>query len=352
MPEVFQNAHALFVGVGTYIDEGVSPIEESVNDATDLKSIFTDPEKAGYSPDNVQLITNEKATKEGIINGFDKLIADTDENSTVVVYYSGHGTVTQSKETFLLVPHNYTSSNFDTWLMDTEFQQKISEVKAKKMIVMLDACHSAGMSKSKSIGGAAGIESVSKSIRSLATKLSEGSGRAIFSSCTDNELSWILGRNSIFTQSIMEALNGEHPHDEEDNVVNLLQMADYVFKQVPRKSTKAGEDSSEKQHPFVNRIENMADGFPICFLPVGKKGKDKGIQSSFANKSVDLLVQEREGLKSNVSMLIRKVTFMQNQQSILSDPAQQFQVQMQLLELTERQAGWKRKIDLLNELIG
>lgn len=347
MSELFNNAHALFIGVGTYTSENITTLEESVNDATDLRDVFIDPLKAAYDPNNVQLITNEEATKAGIIGAFDNLISSTDENSTVVVYYSGHGAVTQSGETFLLVPHNYDPSDHTTWFMDDQFQEKIAAVKAKKMIVLLDACHSGGMSKDINNTDENKL-GVSKSIRGLASKLGEGSGRAIISSCTDNELSWIVGKNSIFTQALLEALEGKHPHDEDDRYVNLLQVIDYVFKQVPKKSVNAGANRDPKQHPFVNRIENMADGFPLCFLP---EGKSKSMGSKHAGKDNSLLVQEKEGLERNASLLLRKISFMQMQQNILSDPAQQFQIQEQLLDLTNRKAEFSRKIDELNALI-
>lgn len=336
MAEIFDNAHALLIGVG-------NDLPFTVDDAKSFQDVFTDPLKAAYNPKNVNLVADDGATKQGIIDGFDRLITDTDENSTVVVYYSGHGAVTQSGETFLLVPYNYDAQDFKTWVMAEEFSEKISQIKAKKMVVLLDACHSQGMSKSVDNMNAP-TKPVSKNVRSLASELSKGSGRAILSSCEDNELSWKLpgDKNSLFTKTILEAMQGMHLREPEEKFVDMLQIIRYVFKEVPERSKTVGENRDKKQHPFVNSMTNLSsDGFPICFLPEGVR---KSI-SPPAPKSNDLLQQEKKGIERNISLLLRKIEFMEGKEMVLSDAAQLFTVQEQILELKDKHAEFKRRID-------
>lgn len=57
-------------------------------------------EFAGYLPESTTFLTEEKATRDGILNAFDNLIAKANEDSSVLLYYSGHGD-TYSDNTFL-----------------------------------------------------------------------------------------------------------------------------------------------------------------------------------------------------------------------------------------------------------
>ena len=345
MADIFENAHALLIGVG-------NDLPFTVDDAQALKDVIVDPAKAAYDPANVNLVANETASKKGIVDGFNRLITDTDENSTVIVYYSGHGAHTKSGKTFFLVPHNYDPNDHNTWFKADEFSEKLSQIKAKKLVVMLDACHAQGMSKSvDNIGQDSDREGVSKNVRSLANELSKGTGRAVLSSCTDNELSWKLpgNKNSLFTTTILEALQGKHLREPDERFVDMLQIIRYVFKEVPERSRTVGENQDKKQHPFLNSMTNLsADGFPICYLPEGIR---KGILPP-APKARPLLEEEKAGLERNMSLLIRKIEFMEGREIMLADPAQIFLIQEQISELKDKRASFKRRIDRILEQMG
>ena len=74
-----KNAYALIIGVG---DEEL----DTVNDAIDINEILIDEEFAGYSKENVILVTGKNATRNGILNGFKKLHEKTDENCGICSY--------------------------------------------------------------------------------------------------------------------------------------------------------------------------------------------------------------------------------------------------------------------------
>ncbi|MGB5318996.1 hypothetical protein, partial [Eudoraea sp.] len=63
-----ENNFALIIGVGG------DKIEYTVNDAKKLKENLIDKSLIGYPEENVSLRTEEGATKEGILSGFDELI--------------------------------------------------------------------------------------------------------------------------------------------------------------------------------------------------------------------------------------------------------------------------------------
>jgi len=96
---IFKNGYALFIGVGG------KDISVTIDDATALHNFFTDQNKASYPKNQVRLLTEKNATRQGILENLDWLIQQTKANSksTAIVYYSGHG----GRFEHLLKPNEY-----------------------------------------------------------------------------------------------------------------------------------------------------------------------------------------------------------------------------------------------------
>lgn len=84
-----QNKIALLVGVGEYQASTGWDQLNSVNDLTLIKSALL---KQGFKPENISVITDEQATKNGILEAIEKkLLQKVDKGSVVIFHYSGHG---------------------------------------------------------------------------------------------------------------------------------------------------------------------------------------------------------------------------------------------------------------------
>jgi hypothetical protein len=84
MPEQFEKGHAVIVGVG-------ADLPNTINDAVGLADILKDPSRGAYPPENIHLLTREKATRQSILVTLDNVSKTTNKQDTVVVYFSGHG---------------------------------------------------------------------------------------------------------------------------------------------------------------------------------------------------------------------------------------------------------------------
>ncbi|HDN25565.1 MAG TPA: caspase family protein [Thioploca sp.] len=85
MPEqFFTKGHALIVGVG-------ADLPGTVNDAEGLANILKDEGRCAYLPKQVHLLTDEKANRDSVLTALDELAQSTDDESAVIIYYSGHG---------------------------------------------------------------------------------------------------------------------------------------------------------------------------------------------------------------------------------------------------------------------
>lgn len=87
MPKL-DNARALVVGIADYANTRKLP---KVRDAQDLAAALVDPELCGYDPKKVTVLLDQDATRDKIRAGFDALKQGCDANSTVFLYFSGHG---------------------------------------------------------------------------------------------------------------------------------------------------------------------------------------------------------------------------------------------------------------------
>ena len=335
MADLFSNAHALLIGVGADL-----PI--TVNDAAALQKHLTDPSKAAYDPGNVTLLTEKEASRDKILSTFDQLIQNTNDDSTVIVYYSGHGAT--KNDNYYLVPNNYfDEKTFDALIKAEEFSEKIAAIQSKKLIVLLDCCHSQGMSKGDVLDQP-DITPITKNVTNLANKLDDGSGKIIFSSSRDNELSYIMPNdpNSLFTLTLIEAMNGSAQNNGQNSFINILEVLSYVFDQVPKRS-------EDKQHPFINKIENLSDNFSVCFLPEDIRPKPIDLDTPIDLSSVHL---ELTGLKSNAELLVEKITFLKQQSIMQVDPNMKFMLDKQLLELNKEHQNMLSRIEDLTRRVG
>ncbi len=99
MSELFTPGHACVIGVG-------GDLPNTVDDAIGLAQILTDPERCAYPKGQVSLLTQESAKREDILAALDRLAQSTTPNSTVIIYFSGHGYQVASPmgEAYYLMP--------------------------------------------------------------------------------------------------------------------------------------------------------------------------------------------------------------------------------------------------------
>ena len=84
MTSNYANGHALVIGVG-------ADLPNTVDDAIGIADILKDSERCAYLPANVTLLTDANATRKGILSSLETLSETTDSESTVIIYFSGHG---------------------------------------------------------------------------------------------------------------------------------------------------------------------------------------------------------------------------------------------------------------------
>lgn len=255
MPELLRDAYALVIGIAKY--QAVSPLPPSVlRDARAVARVLREPTRCAYPVGNVQLLLGKKATRQGIVEAFERLAARLNEKSTVLIYFSGHGGQINSGPLagdYLLTYDSRIDSAESlqtTGLSGDWLSENMGRFPARKVLVVLDCCHAGGIGEAKFAG--------SPSFSALSTRfydqLESGHGRVIIASSANNEVSYVNPRDyhSIFTKHFLAGLSGRAKSSE--RVIRVLDLFDYVHLRVT--------EEEPRQHPLLKAI--VRDNFPVA----------------------------------------------------------------------------------------
>jgi hypothetical protein len=340
----FSDGYALLIGVGADL-----PI--TVKDATALKDMLVDPSRAAYSPEQVKLLTETSATRQNILNALEQLIEQVNQNpdATAIIYYSGHGGRIKRTNEYFLVPYGYNpSQRTQTAILGLEFTQKIEAIKARKLVVLLDCCHAGGVPVLKELD-----ETFVKSPvpPDLLNVLGTGSGRVIVASSREDEYSYIGQPYSAFTDCLLEALQGKASVNK-DGYARILDVLIYLFNQVPQRA-------SGSQHPFVNKVIDLGENFPLCYYAGGSKflpGEALSPEISPDTTGLTLgkqrrLEQKRDTLQADWNIRVEKVKRMRADLAIEAGTAVKFQLEQQLLDEEAKLARISNELDEIEKAL-
>jgi hypothetical protein len=232
-------------------------LPNTVDDARGLADILKDPDRCAYPPGHVLLLTNQAADRKGILGSLDNLAQNTDDNSTVIIYFSGHGYLAESSigEMYFLIPNGYDIKRLSkTAISGSELIAKLRSLKKKKLLLLLDCCHAGG------IGDAKGLEVAKAPIPHEALEmLKKGKGLVIIASSQEDELSYAGKPYSAFTLALIESLCGIGLA-KKDGFVRAADLAMHAREVVPGRT-------NGKQHPIIHF--EQADNFLISYYAGG-----------------------------------------------------------------------------------
>jgi Caspase domain len=253
-PPTSFNGYALIIGVGNY--PYIKPLPQTVNDAKALHQILTDPQRAGYTKENVRMLTNAEASKENILEGLQWLKDSVKgkPEATALIYYSGHGGLINNK--YYLLPYMVSTVTWPDYVINKEtFTKAVNAIEAGKLMVFLDCCYAGGLTAK----GTEDFEFIDTN-QELYEALQKGSGRVVVASSKGDQKSLILGnaQYSAFTTALIDAL--DYHADDGNGYASVLKTLSHI-------STRLKKDTHERQTPLFN-LEQSED-FLICRINRG-----------------------------------------------------------------------------------
>ena len=260
----FATGHAVVIGVANY--RNASPLPDAVlNDARDVAAVLRANEYCGYDERNVQLLLDGDATLVRIRAALASVGRTSGPDDTVVIFFSGHGARLgdpADPESALLPVECDARKLGTTSLSEPEFSAALQQFAAQRLVVLIDACHSAGAGSFK--GNRAGEPpALGYSEKSLG-RLAQGTGRVLIASSRASEKSLVFSnaRNSVFTSHLLDALRGQ-AWTRGDGLIRVFEIFNHISEMVNRQVPG-------RQHP-VFKANDLEDNFPVALDRGGVK---------------------------------------------------------------------------------
>jgi metacaspase-1 len=232
----FKPGHALLIGIANYPQ--ISPLPETVlADARDMHAVLIDPATCGYLPANVTLLLDGSATVDGIRSAMSRLAEQAGPDDTVIVFFSGHGAreTSASATRQYILPYDCDLGHLrETALDGEEVTELLRTIRAGRLLILFDSCHSAGVGEPK-----AGLAAKPGLDEQYYEMLAQGSGRVVIASSRTDEVSWTLSgmRNSLFTHYLLEALQGQ-ARTLGDGYLRVFDLFRHVADRVPLRANQ------------------------------------------------------------------------------------------------------------------
>jgi hypothetical protein len=256
----FTNGYALVIGVGKYQYMSNYNVPIAAKDAAAVAETLQTPAICGYPADQVILLTDQAATRAALLSALETLAAKMDADSTLFLFFVGHG-VYGSDGNYYLTTHDSQLQGKQvlagTGVSDAELLDKLRQIKAKRMLLVINACHSGELSPSFDIGNES-LDSQPPPQKLAEAVLSTGEGRITITACRPEQKSWIgPGNLSIFTRAVVEGLKGGAPNNR--GYISAFGLYEHVYYE----AKEGAEELGQEQEPELTVLKGIGP-FPVA----------------------------------------------------------------------------------------
>jgi hypothetical protein len=284
---------ALLVGINNY---ALSPLEGCLNDVDLQRNLLI--HRFGFNPKDIYVLSDTKATRQGILTAFEEhLIKQAKPGDVVVYHYSGHGSrifdpnpivVEPGQEglngTFVPVDSNLPEGYPDVGgsvqdIMGHTLFLLMSALKTENVTVVLDSCFSGGATREARIRSRDGGKKVLVSndektyqeqwlsrlkmspedfVRGYRTGVAKG---VVLAATAPNQVARELNING-FKAGIFSYLLTHYLWQEDSQIEQIfrkiLPEIPQDFEQLPRYEVKAGSEYQQQPPFFINSPKSPA----------------------------------------------------------------------------------------------
>jgi len=254
--------YALVIGVSRYKfhEGGLADLEYADADSRSIADFLKT--RAGFRDSDISYLENENATVENVRAAVDLFLERARENDLIFLFIAGHGAQDpfDPKNLYLILHDSKVTNMPRTALNMSELQTLFTtRLRAKRMVILIDACHSGGIDPGRATSVRQLERSENNTFSIYAEKLFSGEGRALLTSSDVNESSeegkkWGHG---VFTWAILEGLRGTADVNR-DRVITTSELFDFV-------SDKVREETNSRQNPRA--LPGTNRDFPLARLP-------------------------------------------------------------------------------------
>ncbi len=295
---------AVIVGISDYRNNPqITDLKYADRDAQSFYDFLISPQGGCFKRDNIQLLLNEKATVSNLRYALGTFLGKTADTDLVVIFMAGHGTPDPKKWenlyflTYDANPDSLPNTAYPMWEMETALQRFI---KAKRVIVVTDACHSAALSGGMiAMRGQDGYR-----VNEYIQKLAESREGCTFITASragegsQESEKWGSG-HGVFTYFLLEGLQGKADRNK-DGFITVKEAYDYLYPKVQR-------ESENGQTPFAGAYLDNSIPVGIC------NPETTGLTANLSTSSIQDVIPAKAGIQGSHKE-IKGMTFIDNNQ--------------------------------------
>lgn len=241
--------YILAIGVSNYRDKELE-LGFAAKDADDFARIMSRQKGELYRDIVIKRLTDEKATKDEILDGLDWITKETTSKDVAMVFLAGHG-MNDPNGIYYFLPVNTDLDRLKrTGLAFSDIKNTVISL-AGKTILFVDTCHSGNI-----MGSRRAVADINALVNELA---SAENGAVVFSSSSGRQFSiedasW---GNGAFTRALVEGIGGKADFIGKGRItINMLDL--YL-------SERVKELTKGRQTPTTAKPTTVAD-FPIAVI--------------------------------------------------------------------------------------
>lgn len=256
--------YALVIGVSRYKfhEGGLKDLQYADSDSRSIVEFLKT--SAGFKDSDISYLENEEATVENVRAAVDLFLERARENDLIFLFLASHGAQDpfDPRNLYLILHDSKVTNMPGTALNMAKLQARfIDRLRAKQMVMLIDACHSGGVDPAEKSSFRQLDRSENNTFNIYAEKLFSGEGRALLTSSDVNEVSeegrkW-GGGHGVFTWAILEGLRGIADVNR-DRVITTGELFDFV-------SNKVQQETNARQNPRA--LPGTDRDFPLTRVP-------------------------------------------------------------------------------------
>jgi hypothetical protein len=259
-PEIFSGRkYALVVGISKFASHagGLTDLKYADADAEAISKFLQTPAGGRFPADNILLLTNERATLAALQRAMKSFIAQPGPDDLILIFLATHGSPDPFAEQnlYFLTYDTEVDRMAETAFAMSDFKRMLeNNVRSRRMILLVDTCHSAGLTGSRGETS----RGLSNNLVNLYAErlLYQEEGKAVITSSDVNESSqesprW-GGGHGVFTYFLLEGMRGMA-----DSNVDLVVTVGELFRFV-RQRVRLDTDYRQNPRMLLSTNENLA----------------------------------------------------------------------------------------------
>jgi hypothetical protein len=249
---------ALVIGVSNYKyhDRGLNDLAYADADARSIRDFLMKREGGGFAASDIHYLENEGATLEATRGALKSFLPKAGPADLVFIFIAGHGSPDPDnlRNLYFLLHDTKVADMAGTALPMKELQEIITTgVRAQRVVVFVDTCHSAGLSGKNLVRGRALENNL---INLYSSKLFSEAGYAVLTSSDVSEESMESDRwgHGIFTLALLDGFGGEADANR-DKLITAGELFNYVHNRV---RIETGFEQNPQALPGLNADLTLA----------------------------------------------------------------------------------------------